>query len=274
VGKDTSLADVVKEIHQALNGNEERFYRIPDDRKLIAQELLLFENTGSDEIERLVDSQFSMARFSIRVPYVDPTRYKAFNDSTVARFQEVLGPDVEIQATGFLAVMSRTITALLESMVRSYILALLIITPLMILLIGSLRTGLASMVPNLTPILITLGLMGWYGLVIDAFTLMIGGIAIGLAVDDTIHYMHNFRRYFNQYGDVRRANSETLRTTGRALLITSVVLSSGFFIFVFAGMENLVRFGLLTSFTIANAFLIDILVSPALMSIAYGRTQK
>lgn len=274
VGKATSLADVVKEIHQALNGNDERFYRIPDDRELIAQELLLFENTGSDEIERLVDSQFSMTRFSVRVPYVDPTRYKPFNDSTVTRFQEALGPDVDIRATGFLAVMSRTASALLESMIRSYMLALIIITPLMILLIGSLRTGLASMVPNLTPILITLGLMGWYGLVIDAFTMMIGGIAIGLAVDDTIHYMHNFRRYFGQYGDVRRANSETLRTTGRALLITSIVLSSGFFIFVFAGMENLVRFGLLTSFTIASAFLIDILVSPALMSLAYGEKEK
>ena len=274
VGKATSLADVVKEIHQALNANDKAFYKIPNSRKLIAQELLLFENTGSDEMERLVDPQFSTLRFSARVPYVDPTRYRDFTDSVVQRLRDDLGPEIEIRATGFIPVMSRTINALLNSMVQSYLLALLIITPLMILLIGSLRTGLASMIPNLTPILLTLGLMGWFGSVITAFTLMIGGIAIGLAVDDTIHYMHNFRRNFTQYGDVERANRETLRTTGRALLITSLVLSSGFLVFTFSEMENLVEFGLLTSFTIAMAFVIDILVSPALMAIAYGNSKK
>ena len=99
---------------------------------------------------------------------------------------------------------------------------------------------------------------------------MIGGIAIGLAVDDTIHYFHNFRRYYVESGDVRRASAETLRTTGVALLVTSVVLTAGFTIFAFAEMNNVFHFGLLTAFTVANAFLIDILVSPALMALAYG----
>lgn len=270
LGKATSITDVLKEIHQALNSNEPEFYEIPDDRQLIAQEFLLFENSGSDDLERIVDSQFSQTRFTIRVPYTDPTLYSSFIDEIMLRFRQALGPDVDIQATGFMAVMSQTISSLLSSLIQSYVLALLIITPLMILLIGSLRIGLASMVPNLAPIIITLGLMGWFGIAIDAFTLMIGGIAIGLCVDDTIHYMHNFRRYFLEYGDIRRANKETLRTTGRALLITSVVLSSGFIIFIFSEMNNLFYFGLLTSFTIASAFLIDILVSPALMAIAHG----
>ena len=125
------------------------------------------------------------------------------------------------------------------------------------------------MIPNLAPIIITLGIMGWTGIVMDVFTLMLGGIAIGLAVDDTIHYMYNFRRSFLKGGDIQAANRETLRTTGRALFVTSVVLSFGFFIFIFAEMNNLYYFGLLTGITIANAFLIDILVSPALMSLAY-----
>jgi len=269
VGKATSITDVLKEIHQALNNNKPEFHGIPDDPQLIAQEFLLFENSGSDDLEGIVDSQFSRTRFTIRVPYTDPTLYSDFIDEVMLRFRQALPPDIAIQATGFMAIMSQTINSLLSSLVRSYLLALSIITPLMILLIGSFRVGLASMVPNLTPIIITLGLMGWFGIVIDAFTLMIGGIAIGLCVDDTIHYMHNFRRYFLKYGDVRLANKETLRTTGRALLVTSVVLSSGFIIFIFSEMNNLFYFGLLTSFTIASAFVIDILVSPALMSISH-----
>ena len=77
-------------------------------------------------------------------------------------------------------------------MFRSYAVALLIITPLMMLLIGSLRGGLASMLPNLGPIILVLGFVGWGGLHFDLFTLLIGSIAIGLAVDDTIHFMHNY----------------------------------------------------------------------------------
>ncbi|MCS5636803.1 MAG: MMPL family transporter, partial [Myxococcota bacterium] len=89
-----------------------------------------------------------------------------------------------------------------------------------------------------------------------------------------IHYMHNFRRYFLSGRNVHQASSETLRTTGRALLITSVVLSAGFFIFTFGEMNNLYYFGLLTSITIMNAFLVDMLVSPALMALVYGSDRK
>jgi len=270
VGKTLSLADVVKEINQALNEGNADFYSIPQQRRLIAQELLLFESSGSDDLEQVVDSRFSMARMTIRLPYVDPVRYVPFIEETLARFQSRLGPEIGVRATGFVAVISTTISALITSLANSYVLALAIITPLMMLLLGSLRIGLASMVPNLVPILVTLGIMGWTGIVMDAFTLMIGGIAIGLAVDDTIHYLHNFRRYYLESGDVRQASAETLRTTGQALLVTSVTLSSGFAIFALAEMNNLFYFGLLTAVTVANAFLIDILVAPALMALLFG----
>ena len=269
MGKAISIATITKEISQALNENNPMHYAIPQSRELIAQEMLLFGNSGADDLEPVVDSLFSMARVSIRVPYVDPIEYQPYITSTLALFQERLGPDVRVSTTGFIPIMSATLRAVIRSMTRSYILALLIITPLMILLIGSLRTGIVSMLPNLAPIIITLGIMGWTGIIMDVFTLMLGGIAIGLAVDDTIHYMYNFRRSFLKSGDVHAANRETLRTTGRALFVTSVVLSLGFFIFIFAEMSNLYYFGLLTGITIANAFLIDILVSPALMSLVY-----
>ena len=145
--------------------------------------------------------------------------------------------------------------------------------PLMILLLGNLRTGLASMVPNLSPIIVTLGVMGWLGITIDMFTMMIGGIAIGLVVDDTIHFMHGFRRYYARCGDARQAVRETLETTGQALLFTSITLALGFAIFTLSQMQNLFYFGALTSFTVVVAFALDILVSPALMVLATRRDQ-
>jgi len=159
-------------------------------------------------------------------------------------------------------------------MASSYAIALLIITPLIVLLIGHLRLGMLSMLPNLAPILISLGALGWLGITIDAFTLMVGGIAIGLVVDDTIHFMDGFRRYFEEFGDVRTAVEKTLATTGLALFSTSVVLTGGFLIFTLSSMHNLTRFGAATAATIVMAFLADILLAPALLQLFLGRRKR
>jgi hypothetical protein len=110
--------------------------------------------------------------------------------------------------------------------------------------------------------------MGWLGVGIDTFTLLIGCIAIGLAVDDTIHFMHNFRRYHDETGDVREAVRRTLSSTGQAMLVTSCVLAAGFFIYMGSTIPSLFRFGLLTGSTIILAFLADVILAPALMALA------
>jgi hypothetical protein len=99
-----------------------------------------------------------------------------------------------------------------------------------------------------------------------------GSIAIGLAVDNTIHFMHNFRRYFAETGDVSHAVRETLLSTGRALFVTTVVLSIGFFIYMFAAMNNLFYFGLLTGITIILALVANFFLAPALMALIHRPT--
>ncbi|MFO7592698.1 MAG: efflux RND transporter permease subunit [Pseudomonadota bacterium] len=266
VGKTLSLADILKEINKALNENRDAFYTIPDDRQLIAQEFLLFENSGSDDLEDFVDSQFSKARFTVKMPWADAILYKDFLDDIKQRFSDSFGDDVTITVTGMNALLSRTMSATIFSMAESYMIAAAVITLMMILLIGNIRIGLVSMIPNLTPIILTLGLMGWIGLPLDLFTMLIGSIAIGLAVDDTIHFMHNYRRYHHQTGDVKEAVRKTLLTTGRAMFVTTVVLSVGFFLYMGANLSNLVNFGLLTGFTIIMALLADFFLAPALMA--------
>jgi predicted RND superfamily exporter protein len=127
------------------------------------------------------------------------------------------------------------------------------------------------MIPNLTPILLTLGIMGWADIPLDTFTLLIGSVAMGLAVDDTIHFMHNFRRYFDEHENVEVAVRKTLETTGQALLFTSIVLALGFAIYTQAYLTNLFYFGLLTALTIVFAFLADIVLAPALLVKVFGR---
>ncbi|MEE2677798.1 MAG: efflux RND transporter permease subunit [Myxococcota bacterium] len=265
VRRTTSVLDVAKETHQALNENRPEFYAIPRDRQLLAQELLLFENSGSDDLEKLVDPQFQKARFTIRTLWADGYETIGLVDRATREFREIFGDSATLTVTGMSAVVTRSVRAVVESMARSYGLALLLITPLMALLIGSLRSGLVSMVPNLLPIVMTLALMSVTGIHIDMFTLMVGCVAIGLAVDDTIHLIAGFRRYLAQTGDPVRAVELALQTTGRALLFTSVVLTCGFLVLTLSSMANLRDFGLLTAFAISMAFILDVTATPALL---------
>jgi predicted RND superfamily exporter protein len=262
-----SLADVVKEINRALNGDREEAYAIPNDPQLVSQELLLFENTGTDDLEELVDTEFRIARIAVRMPWRDAVRYTKFFDSAEADATAALEGVGTPSITGVLALLVRAITAVVTSMAQSYLLAFAIITPIMILLLGNLRMGLLAMVPNLAPIILTLGLMGIFELPLDAFSLLVGGIAIGLAVDDTIHFMHNYRRYRDKGADLETAVETTLLTAGRAMLITTVVLSTGFFGFVLSSMHNLTNLGILVSFAVTTAFFADVLLAPALLAL-------
>lgn len=263
-GKAWTITTILKEIHQALNENKQAAYAVPDDPRLIAQEFLLFENSGSDDLEDVTDSQFSKARFTIKVPFRDAVVYKPFIQKVTEHFRKTY-PDIGLTTTGMTVLLFQTVTKAIHSMARSYLLALVVITLLMILLIGKLRIGVLSMVPNLFPILLTLGIMGWFEIPMDLFTMLVGSIAIGLAVDDTVHFMHNFRRAFEEHKDAVQAVHTTLQTTGRAMLITTCVLSAGFFIFLFADMNNLFNFGWLTGLTIITALLADYFLAPALM---------
>ena len=164
--------------------------------------------------------------------------------------------------TGLLMLLNQMMVSVIHSMTKSYAYAIVVITPLMMLLVGSLRRGLVSMVPNLLPVLATVGMMGWLGIPLDSTTMLIGAMVIGLAVDDTIHFMHKFQRYFDDLRDFEGAVRETLRTSGSALLFTSLVLAGGFGVFTLSEMANSRAFGMLASFAALVAFTADLLIAP------------
>jgi predicted RND superfamily exporter protein len=274
VGKATSVADILKEIHRALNENRPEYYVIPQDPALIPQEFLLFENSGSDDLEDVVDSQFQTARFTIKVPWLDAVKYVILLENLRDRFGRSFEGKAQISMTGMMTILFSTVVSAIYSAAESYIIAGVVITVMVILLIGSFRIGLLAMLPNLLAILFVMGLMGIFDFPFDLFTMLIGSIAIGLAVDNTIHFMHNFRRYFAETGDVPRAVRETLLTTGRALFVTTVVLSIGFFIYMFATMNNLFYFGLLTGITIILALVANFFLAPALMALIHRPTHQ
>ena len=146
--------------------------------------------------------------------------------------------------------------------------AVFTISLIMILIFKSVRIGLISMIPNLTPIVLGLSIMYITDIPLDMFTLLIGSIAIGLAVDDTIHFTYNFRKYYLKSGDYAMAIERTFLTAGKAMVTTTIVLSLGFLGYLMADMSSIQNFGFLTASVIIIALLADILLAPALMIVA------
>jgi len=270
IGKVVSLATIVKETNRALHENDEKYYTVPQDANLVSQELLLFENSGSDDLEDVVDSQFSKARITIKLPWTDTVEAVAVLDYVKAEAKATFKDDT-VTTTGMIPLLINTFSNAVFSSVKSYFIAAIAISFMMMLILGSVRIGLLSMIPNLPPIIVGLLLMYITNIPLDMFTLMIGSIAIGLVVDDTIHFMHNFKRYYLESGDSAKAIEQTFFTTGKAMMITTIVLSLGFFTYLAANMISVQNFGFLTASVIIFALLTDLLLAPALMVVVAKR---
>ena len=270
IGKVISLATIVKETNRALHENEEKYYSIPTDANLVSQELLLFENSGSDDLEDVVDSQFSKARITVKMPWIDTIEAVNVLEYVKTEAEKTFVSD-KVETTGMIPLLINTFAHAVHSSVQSYFMAAIAISFMMMLILGSVRIGLLSMIPNLAPIIVGLLLMYVAKIPLDMFTLLIGSIAIGLVVDDTIHFMHNFKRYYLESGDSAQAIEKTFLTTGKAMLITTIVLSLGFFAYLAANMIAVQNFGLLTGAVIIFALLSDLLLAPALMVVAAKR---
>lgn len=271
VGKVFSINDVIMEINQSMFDNDPKFYNLPTTKAAVSQELLLFENAGSADLESLADKNYQKTRISIKIPWTDAIYLKDFLDHVHALFYQEFQDSAEISITGGPTLLARSIPAALLSMSKSYAIAFIVITFLMIVHTGSIKIGLISMISNLLPIFMTMGVMGFLQIKLDMSTIMIGSIAIGIVVDDTLHFMYNFRKYYERTKDAPYAIRETMLGTGRALLLTSIILSSGFFILMTASLSLLVVFGALTGLTIIFAILADFILNPALMILVTRR---
>lgn len=265
-----SLADVLKEINRALNQDSDDAYALPRTPELVAQELLLFESSGSDDLEDFTDSQYRTARLSILAPFTDSVLYKDYVDK-VRQYLDQVFPDEKVALTGHMILFIQITKNFIASMFKSYGVALVLITVLMILMLGSIRIGAMSIVANVVPIVIVFGLMGLLGIPLDMGTILIGSLVLGLVVDDTIHFLHHFRRAFSISGNTETAIRETLFSTGRALMITSAVLCAGFFTYTLSFLSSNVRFGLLSGCAVLFALVADFFLVPALLVLVYRK---
>ncbi len=271
VGNTISLLDVLRETNRALHNGQHEHYRVPDTQEETSHLFVAFENSDPSDLKRLMTIDASTAQMTITLKWLEATSYGPLTEYLEAGIAKFL-PDktvAVIHPTGSAYVLLTTVSALIGDLLSSFGVAFVVITLIMIVLLRDLKLGLVAMVPNLLPIAMILGFMGMANIPIDMANLMIASIALGIAVDDTIHFLHHFKVHYDEHGSVEDGIAYSVKHCGRALVLTSIILAAGFFVYLAATMYSLQRFGLLIGLTVIFALLADIYLTPALLRLTY-----
>ncbi|MCP4754548.1 MAG: RND family transporter [Proteobacteria bacterium] len=270
VVKTSSLVNVVKESYRSLNENRQEMYIIPQNRRVLEQTLLMFDMANPDDRSLLVPDDYSQGRISVRLINYGSSEYTDFFEDINNQLQAVFDPlkqkypDLEVDITGNLAMMMIMIEYISWSQIRSFGLALAIITVLLFVVFGSPKVGLIAMIPNVFPVLVTFGTMGLFGFALDADTLIIAPIVIGIAVDDTIHFLTHYRSEYMETGNTVKSIVLSLREAGQAITFSTVILVIGFSILVISVHQGMANFGILSAVAFCSALLADFLLLPSL----------
>jgi predicted RND superfamily exporter protein len=265
VTKVFSVTDMLKTLNRAFQDGREQAFRIPDSAALIAQELIVVD--GSDDLDELLSRDRTRGRITARVA-MNASRGLAHDMPEVeARMHEIFGRSATVIPTGIVYLMHQMEGYLLSTQMKSFLLAFVVITVVMAGSLRSLKLGILAMIPNLLPILFVLALMPLLRIPLDVGTVLIAGVALGLVVDDTTHFLYQLKRQRRRATDTHAAIARAMNRTGRPIVFTSVVLSLGFLVLVFASFSPLVNFGILASVVILLALVFDLIVLPAMVGI-------
>lgn len=269
VGTTTGVLDVVRESNRALHAGEQAHYAVPDSQRGVVDMFTLFENSGPEQLRRLATVDMKKATMMVRVKWLEAGEYGPLVDYMKAGVDRHIGKDVRVLFTGAVFTTFIVMQTLIEDLLRSFSLAFMVITIVMVLLLRNLKLGMIAMVPNLMPIIATMGFMGFSGIPVDGGNLMLASIAIGIAVDDTIHFLHQFQSHYGAHGKVEQALQHAFSHSGRAMVTTSIILAGGFLVFMVSEMANVKNFGMLISLAISLALFIDLLFLPTLLRTFY-----
>jgi len=199
----------------------------------------------------------------------DPTLIKTYysHDDFCKKLREAINQEYfDVKITGTSVIASEGTRYLLKNLVSSILFAILCIASLMALLFRSLRMVVVAMIPNLIPLLLTAGIMGFLKIPLKPSTLLIFSIALGIAVDDTIHFLVKYRMQLKSMNwDLKECVAVTIKESGLGMFYTSIVLCAGFSVFLFSQFGGTQALGLLIGLTLFVAMLTNLIVLPSLL---------
>ena len=256
-----SLVDIVKTFNEVMNDSKS----VPDDKNLIAQYLLLYSLSLPQgmEINDRMDVNEQLLRVTALVNIVDTSL-----DLEMIQWAEDWWKDTPYTAhiSGQTAMFAHMQSDVTDTLVQSILLAIGSVSLMMMFIFRNLRMIPLFIVPNVLPIALVVGAMGWMGMTIDMGVAISGAIIIGVAVDDTIHFLVKYREARRRGDDMQQALEYVMQYAGSAIIFTTLILSTAFLVFSFSQFLPNVHFGIVTALALIIAVLVDLLMLPAILS--------
>jgi hypothetical protein len=271
IGRTNSLANIVKDTNQKMNEDNPDFYRIPESDQAISQLLFMFNSANPEDRRNIVSDDYSRSHISVTARNLGSYEYKELFEAISIDVEETFSsvennfPSLDVNLTGSMATLMVMADEVANSQFNSFALALLIVSLIMIVSLGSFRGGIMGMVPNAIPAFLAFGLMGLFGIPLDTDTLLIAPIILGIAVDDTIHFMTHYRVELSKTGSIAAALESAIREVGQAVMFTTMVIGLGFAVLSFSDYLGMAKVGFFGSLAIFVALLCDLFLIPAMI---------
>lgn len=259
----TSILNILKDLNQTLHDGDASYYAIPHNPDEVAQLLLLYENAGGSEAEYWIDYDYRRLRLMVEINSFDSGETERELNDIVAH-ATMLFPQATVTTVGSIPQFTVMMQYVARGQMVSFAISLIIIGILMMMVFGSVRIGLIGLIPNVTPAVVVGGLMGWMGYPLDMMTATIMPMILGLAVDDTIHFINHGHLEFDRIGNYREAILCSFRTIGTPIVLTSVVICVNFAIYTTSNCISFIHMGLLSMAGIVSALLADLCITPIL----------
>jgi len=280
--KPLSVVELVKYSKQAYyNGNPE-YYQLPNSQeKTFILSYAKSSNTDTNLLNSYVDSTGQFARITTFMKDTEPDRFKRIEEDLHNEINKVFPPErYNVSVTGKALVFQKGTHYLVNNLILSLSLAIFLIAVFMAWMFRSFKMIIISLIPNLLPLIITAGVMGFVGVPIKPSTILVFSIAFGISVDDTIHFLAKYRQELiaNNW-KIKKSVFAALRETAVSMFYTSIVLFFGFSVFTISSFGGTVALGALVSITLLFAMLSNLLLLPTLLlslerSIANKETMK
>ncbi|MBU0960971.1 MAG: MMPL family transporter [Proteobacteria bacterium] len=262
-----AFTDIMKRLNQNMHGDDPAWYRLPEQRNLAAQYLLLYEMNlpfGLD-LNNRINLDKSATRMTVSTPNIGTAGVLDL-ERRGRKWLEENAPSMTTYGSGLSIIFSHISERNIRSMLKGSVLALFLISLILIIVLRDLKLGLLSLLPNLAPAFMAFGVWGIFvGQVGLAVSVLIA-MTLGIVVDDTVHFLTKYQRGRREHG----MNSEdavryAFNTVGSAIWITTIALAGGFTVLSFSGFQINAHMGAMTALTISLALLLDFFFLPALL---------
>lgn len=270
-----SITDIIKDMNCTLNGNERQFYRIPDNSDMVAQLLLLYENAGGTESEYWTDYDYKRLRLQLELDnYNSNQAEKEMN--MLQEEARRLFPGAHVSVVGNIPQFTVMQQYVERGQMWSMLLSVLVIGVILVLIFGNWKVGLVGMIPNIAPAIIVGGMMGWLDYPLDMMTASLIPMVLGIAVDDTIHFINHSHVAYDRCNNYDEAINRTFRTEGLAIVMSTTIISATFAGFIFSDATQMCNWGFLAVAGMVSALLADLFLTPILFKYlrVFGKDQK